>query len=70
MRVSALFFLLIPVSLVALRAQPQSVNSNDQVLKALDDLEWRLKLSDIADVDKVAYASLDRKSTRLNSSHW
>jgi dipeptidyl aminopeptidase/acylaminoacyl peptidase len=34
------------------------VNSNDEVLKALDDLEWRLKLSDIADVDKIQYASL------------
>ena len=31
---------------------------NDQVLKAIDDLEWRLKLSDIAEVDKVAYTSL------------
>lgn len=58
MRVSPLFFLLIPLSLVPLRAQPQGVNPNDQVLKSLDDLEWRLKLSDIADVDKVAYASL------------
>ena len=38
-------------------AVPQ-VNPNDQVLKALDDVEWRLKLSDIADVDKVAYTSL------------
>lgn len=38
-------------------AIPQ-VTPNDQVLKTLDDLEWRLKLSDIADVDKVAYASL------------
>jgi len=38
-------------------AFPQ-VNPNDQVLKALDDLEWRLKLSDIADVDKIAYTSL------------
>jgi dipeptidyl aminopeptidase/acylaminoacyl peptidase len=38
-------------------AAPQ-VNPNDQVLKALDDLEWRLKLSDIADVDKIAYTSL------------
>jgi acetyl esterase/lipase len=32
--------------------------SNDQVLKAIDDLEWRMKVSDIADFDKVAYASL------------
>ena len=41
----------------AAAANPQ-VNPNDQVLKTLDDLEWRLKLGDIADVDKVAYTSL------------
>src|SRR5579862_3156759 len=29
--------------------------SNDQVLKAIDDLEWRLKIGDIADFDKSAY---------------
>src|SRR5580692_2273566 len=33
-------------------------NPNDTVLKALDDIMWVQKLSDIADVDKVAYASL------------
>jgi dipeptidyl aminopeptidase/acylaminoacyl peptidase len=33
-------------------------NPNDTVLKALDDVMWVQKLSDIADVDKVAYASL------------
>ncbi len=38
-------------------AAPQ-INPNDQVLKALDDLEWRLKLNDIAEVDKIAYTSL------------
>ncbi|HVO96765.1 MAG TPA: alpha/beta fold hydrolase [Bryobacteraceae bacterium] len=32
------------------------VNPNDTVLKALDDVMWVQKLSDIADVDKVAYA--------------
>jgi dipeptidyl aminopeptidase/acylaminoacyl peptidase len=53
MRVLPVFLLLIPL----LSAQPQVVNPNDQVLKALDDLEWRLKLGDIAEVDKVAYAS-------------
>jgi dipeptidyl aminopeptidase/acylaminoacyl peptidase len=58
MRVSPLFLLLIPLCLVPLYAQPQGGNPNDQVLKALDDLEWRLKLSDIAEVDKVVYASL------------
>ncbi len=52
MRVLAGFALLAP-----LLAQPQ-VNPNDQVLKALDDIEWRMKLSDVADVDKIAYASL------------
>src|SRR5689334_8749733 len=30
----------------------------DEVLKAVDDLMWQMKLSDIADVDKVMYASL------------
>jgi dipeptidyl aminopeptidase/acylaminoacyl peptidase len=33
-------------------------NPNDTVLKALDDIMWVQKLSDIADVDKVAYSSL------------
>src|SRR5271165_2736314 len=36
----------------------QQVNPNDAVLKALDDVMWVQKLSDIADVDKVAYTSL------------
>jgi dipeptidyl aminopeptidase/acylaminoacyl peptidase len=36
----------------------QQVNPNDTVLKALDDIMWVQKLSDIADVDKVAYTSL------------
>jgi dipeptidyl aminopeptidase/acylaminoacyl peptidase len=52
MRIVALAIFILPVI-----AQPPA-NSNDQVLKALDDLEWRLKLSDIADVDKISYASL------------
>jgi len=52
MRVLALAVFVLPIF-----AQPQG-NPNDQVLKALDDLEWRLKLSDIADVDKISYASL------------
>src|SRR5271166_1794410 len=30
----------------------------DEVLKAVDDLMWNMKLSDIADVDKVMYTSL------------
>ncbi len=52
MRALALFVV------VPLFAQQQQTNPNDQVLKALDDLEWRLKLSDIADVDKISYTSL------------
>jgi dipeptidyl aminopeptidase/acylaminoacyl peptidase len=52
MRALALVAFVLPIF-----AQQQS-NPNDQVLKALDDLEWRLKLSDIADVDKISYASL------------
>jgi len=53
MRTFAFFAVLAPIF-----CQPAQVNPNDQVLKSLDDLEWRLKLSDIADVDKVAYTSL------------
>jgi dipeptidyl aminopeptidase/acylaminoacyl peptidase len=30
----------------------------DEVLKSVDDLMWQMKLSDIADVDKVEYTSL------------
>ena len=37
-------------------AQPD--HRNDQVLKAVDDLMWQLKLGDIAEVDKVSYTSL------------
>jgi dipeptidyl aminopeptidase/acylaminoacyl peptidase len=51
MRAAAFLILLAP-------AFAQQPNSNDQVLKALDDLEWRLKLSDIAEVDKIVYTSL------------
>ena len=37
-------------------AQPNQ--STDEVLKGIDDLEWRIKIGDIADFDKIAYASL------------
>lgn len=47
---------LAPVLFLPLFAQPQQ--STDQVLKAIDDLEWRLKISDIADFDQVVYTSL------------
>lgn len=52
MRLAILFVLIAPVF------GQQQVNPNDQVLKAVDDLEWRLKLGDIADVDKITYTSL------------
>jgi dipeptidyl aminopeptidase/acylaminoacyl peptidase len=38
--------------------RPGQINPSDTVLKALDDVMWVQKLSDIADVDKVAYTSL------------
>jgi dipeptidyl aminopeptidase/acylaminoacyl peptidase len=52
MKFAALLVLIAP----AFAQQP--VNPNDQVLKALDDLEWRLKLGDVADFDKISYTSL------------
>ena len=39
-------------------AAPEPGQSTDQVLKGIDDLEWRIKVSDVADFDKFAYASL------------
>jgi dipeptidyl aminopeptidase/acylaminoacyl peptidase len=39
-------------------AESLSGRSLDQVLKAVDDLAWRLELGDIAEVDKVRYTSL------------
>jgi len=36
----------------------ERANPNEPVLKALDDLEWYLKLSDVAQVDKISYTSL------------
>ncbi len=63
-----LFASLISVSAIAQRtpaARPPSPEEevqpdhrSDQVLKAIDDLMWRLNLGDIAEVDKVAYTSL------------
>jgi dipeptidyl aminopeptidase/acylaminoacyl peptidase len=50
-----------PSSQVSQPAQvtpPQPQQSTDEVLKGIDDLQWRLKISDIADFDKVAYTSL------------
>ena len=39
-------------------AAPSSDSRLDQVQKAVDDLMWTLKLSDIADVDKSEFTSL------------
>jgi dipeptidyl aminopeptidase/acylaminoacyl peptidase len=50
--------LLLTVVLPSFAQSAPQVNPNDQILKTIDDLEWRLKLGDIADVDKVVYASL------------
>lgn len=47
-----------PAAAPAAGSAGQQVNPNDTMLKALDDVMWVQKLSDIADVDKVAYASL------------
>src|SRR5579884_2174780 len=57
MRALALFLSGAAVFGQAPPAAPQ-ISPNDQVLKALDDVEWRLKLGDVADVDKIAYTSL------------
>ena len=50
-----------PVATVAPRpAAPAGLPEGrwDEVLKAVDDLMWNMKLGDIADVDKVMYTSL------------
>jgi dipeptidyl aminopeptidase/acylaminoacyl peptidase len=39
-------------------AAQQGQTGNDQILKAIDDLQWQLKLGDVAIVDKVRYTSL------------
>lgn len=39
----------------AAAATPQAGQQNDVVLKAIDDVMWRLKLGDIADMDKIVY---------------
>src|SRR6266404_4083256 len=60
MRILPLLFAILPLLAQPPAAAPPAAppQNNDQVLKAIDDLQWRLKLSDIADVDKVQYASL------------
>jgi dipeptidyl aminopeptidase/acylaminoacyl peptidase len=58
MRKGPLCFVVFLAAILPGLAQPPQTNPNDQVLKALDDLEWYLKLSDIAVVDKVSYTSL------------
>ncbi|MDQ6676129.1 MAG: S9 family peptidase, partial [Acidobacteriota bacterium] len=39
-------------------ASPGAGGASDEVLKAIDDVMWQLKLQDIADVDKFTYTSL------------
>jgi dipeptidyl aminopeptidase/acylaminoacyl peptidase len=61
MRIFLLLFAILPLLAQPPAAAPPAAappQNNDQVLKAIDDLEWRLTLSDIADVDKVQYPSL------------
>ncbi len=38
-------------------------NPTDQVLKVVDDIEWRLKLGDIAEVEKIVYTSVPAART-------
>lgn len=46
-------------------AQAQAADSaNDQILKAVDDVMWRLVLGDIAEVDKVIFPSLPPRRER------
>ena len=47
-----------PASQQQQQAQGGANDRLDQVLKHVDDLMWRELLSDIAEVDKVAYTSL------------
>jgi dipeptidyl aminopeptidase/acylaminoacyl peptidase len=61
MRIFLLLFAILPLLAQPPAAAPPAAappQNNDQILKAIDDLEWRLTLSDIADVDKVQYPSL------------
>lgn len=37
---------------------PERDHAHDQLLKAVDDVAWRLKLGDLAEVDQVSYTSL------------
>ncbi|MBI1899216.1 MAG: S9 family peptidase [Acidobacteria bacterium] len=47
-----------PPSAVAAQAGRSDRHRNDQLAKAIDDLQWRLALGDLAAVDKVRYTSL------------
>src|SRR5258708_4034978 len=42
----------------AAAAQPFAGNPNDEVLKRIDDVMWRLLLNDVAEVDRIEYTSL------------
>ncbi len=45
-------------------AQRVAEGESDQVLKAVDDLMWHVKLQDIADIDQVKYTSLPATHVR------
>jgi len=47
-----------PAQPAAPAQQPAPANPSDELLKHIDDVMWRLLLSDIAEVDKVEYTSL------------
>src|SRR5689334_7553194 len=42
----------------AAAAQPAAGNPNDEVLKRIDDIMWRLLLNDVAEVDRIEFTSL------------
>src|SRR5262245_2025032 len=52
-----------PAQPAAPAQQPAPANPSDELLKHIDDVMWRLLLSDIAEVDKVEYTSLPAART-------
>ncbi len=45
-------------------AEERTDHKHDQVMKKIDDLMWQLRLADIAEVDKITYASLPLHKVR------
>jgi dipeptidyl aminopeptidase/acylaminoacyl peptidase len=56
-------FLLAVLLLPAMAQQPEQSydGRHDQLLKAIDDLQWYAKLGDIAEIEKVRFTSLPRR---------